>query len=330
VSLKTVFGRSIRGWLPEEPKMPKSKLERILQPIAVLVAATTVVSLFSSIFMVSQPIAALSTPLVVRSTPGSSLVEFEGVLQQNNTFIMVLTNGTHITSKSLTMTFSVTEKGGNECTAHLAVECDGFSNETSVDGSIVDGNLVIDSTRSIFLINPNHDLSGTRRIVLTETDDWRLTATVDTRTGKPSTAVEPYGVTALMVSAHNLLTEEGWPMCLILGYDPASGMLVYSGYSLSDVLLKKVGIELLLGGSLELVSYSDDLNLEFFNWDLFWAKLNTRVFLFYLHLSLLVVLAVVVVVLFVIRKIRKRRRVGALNVPELHDNSTQNCDKRGW
>jgi hypothetical protein len=324
MSFKNFFARSIRGWLPEEPKMPKSKLERILQPIAVLVAATTVVSLFSSIFMVSQPIAALSTPLVVQSIPDSSLVEFEGVLQQNNTFIMVLTNGTHITSKNLAMTFSVTERGGNECTAHLAVECDDFSNETSVDGNIVDGNLVIDSTRSIFLINPN--VTRKQNIVLTETADWSLNATVNTRTGKPSTAVEPYGVTAQVVSAHNSLTEEGWPMSLILGYDPISGMLVHSGYSLSDVLLKKVGIELLLGGSLGLVSYSDDLNLEFFNWELFWARLNAKFFLFYLHLSLLVVLAVVVVVLFVIRKRRKRRQVGALSIPELPDN----CDKRGW
>lgn len=330
MSSESFFEQLIRGWLPAEPKMPKSKLERALQPIAVLVAATTVVSLFSSIFMVSQPIAAVSAPLVVQSIPNSSLVKFEGVLQQNNSFIMVLTNGTHITSKNLAMTFSVTERGRNECTVHLAVECDGFSNETSVDGRIVDGNLVIDSTRSIFLINPNHNLSRTKRIVLTETDAWSLTANVDTRTGKPSTAVEPYGVTALMVSAPQTMTEEGWPMCLILGYDPTSGMLVYSGYSLSDVLLKKLGIELLLGGSLGLVSYSDGLNLEFFNRDLFWARLNTKVFLFYLHLSLLVVLAVVAVVLFVTRKIRKRRQLGALDIPELHDNSTQNCDRKGW
>ena len=322
------FAQLIRGWLPEEPKMPKNKLERILQPIAVLVAATTVVSLFSSIFMVSQPTAALVTPLIVQSTPNSSLVKFEGVLQQNNTFIMVLTNGTHITSKNLTMTFSVTERGGNECTAHLAFECDKFSNETTVDGRIVDGNLVIDSTRSIFLINPN--VTRKQNIVLTETADWSLNATVNTRTGNPSTAVEPYGVNALIVRAHNSLTEEGWPMSLTLGYDPISGMLVYSGYSLSDVLLKKVGIELLLGGSLGLVSYSDDLNLEFFNWDLFWARLNAKFFLFDLHLSLLVVLAVVAVVLFISRKRRKRRQVGALNIPELHDNSTQNCDRKGW
>jgi len=324
------FFDSIRGWLPEEPKMPKRKLKQLRTPLAVLVVTSTVVSLFSSIFMVSQPIAALSTPLVVQSTPGSSLVEFEGFLQQNNTFIMVLTNGTHITSEKLALTFSVTEKGGNECTAHLTVDCDNFSNETSVDGRIVDGNLVIDSTRSLFLINPNHDLSRTNWIVLTETDDWSLTANVDTRKGKPSTAVEPYGVTALIVRAHNSMTEEGWPMSLTLGYDPCSGMLVYSGYSLSDVLLKKVGIELLLGGSLELISYSDDLNLEFFNWDNFWARLNAKAFLFHLHLSLFVVLAVAVVVLFVIRKIRKRRQLGALNVPESHSNSTQNCNKRGW
>ena len=49
--------------------------------------------------------------------------------------------------------------------------------------------------------------------------------------------------------------------------------------------------------------------------------------MFYLHLSSLVVLAVVIVVLFVIRKIKKRRQVSALNIPELHDDSTKTVTK---
>ena len=327
MSSKNFFVRSIRGWLPEEPKMPKSKLRRTLQPIALMAVATTIVSLFFSPFFVSTQTAAMVPPLlVVQATPNSSYVELTGVADENCSFILVLTDGNHRYSENLTLTFSLTEKGGGKCIAGLAVECDSFSNDTSVDGSIVDGNLVIDSRKSLFLINP--DLSeGT--VVLTEADDWQLAANVRAR-GNPSTAVEPYGVTAVMASSHGSLTEEGWPMSLLLGYDPDSGLLVYSGYSLSDVLLKKLGIELLLGGSLELVSYSDDLNLEFSNRDLFWAQLNTKFFLFYSGLFLLVASAVVTVVLFLIRKIKKRRQLNALSIPDLPDTFTKNCDKRGW
>jgi len=328
MSFKNFFERSIRGWLPEEPKMPKSKLKRIRTPIATLLVATTVFSLFSSVFMFNQPAVLLPPPLIAQSTPNSSYVEFKGILQQNNSFILILTNGTHISSKNLTMTFSITEKSRNECTAHITIECDGFSNEASVEGSIVDGNLVIDSTRSIFLINPN--VTRKQKIVLTETDDWKLTATVDTRTGKTSTAIDPYRVTALMVSSSMSRTETGWPINVHLGYDPTTGILVYSGYSLSDVLLKEIGIELLLGGGLKLVSYSENLNLEVVNLPPPGSMSSVRFVLFILLVSLPVILPVAAVVVYIIRKKRKRTQVAALNILELHDNTTQNCDKRGW
>lgn len=304
MNFKDFFERRIRGWLPEEPKMPKSKLKRIRTPIAILVVATTVFSLFSSVFMFNQPAVLLPPPLIVQSTPNSSYVEFKGILQQNNSFILVLTNRSHIFSKNLTMTFSITEKSGNECTAHLAVECDGFSNEASVDGSIVNGNLVIDSTRSIFLINPN--VTRKQKIVLTETDDWKLTANVQSIKGKPSTAIDPYRVNALMVSSSISRTETGWPISVHLGYDPTTGILVYSGYSLSDVLLKELGIELLLGGGLKLVSYSENLNLEVVNLPPPGSMLSVWFVLFILLVSLSVILPVVAVVVYIIRKKRKR------------------------
>lgn len=325
MSFKNFFARSIRGWLPEEPKMPKSKLKRYRAPIAVLVAATTIVTLFSSSFFVANQTAALlSPPMIVPSAPNSSYVELGGVEPANSSssFILVLTNGNHIFPKNFTLTFSITEKSGNKCTVRFAVECDGFSNEAAVDGSIVDGNLIIDSRRSIFLINPN--VTG-KNVVLTETDNWKLSATVDSTAGKVSTAIDPYGVTAVKVSSPASRTEKGWPLGLRLGYDPTTGILVYSAFSISDVLLEKLGIDLLIGG-LKLVSYSENLNLEVVNLPPPGLMSSVWFVLVTLLVSSPVIVPVVAVVVYILRKRRKRRQAGAHNILELHDNTGQSCE----
>lgn len=108
-----------------------------------------------------------------------------------------------------------------------------------------------------------------------------------------------------------------------LGYDPDTGILIYSMYSLSDVLLEKLGIDLLLGGSLELVSYSDNLNLEVVNIPPP-QYFNLGFILSVVFVSSLVIVPIVVV--HVVRKRRKRTRTGAHNILELHDNTTQNCE----
>jgi hypothetical protein len=310
----------IRGWLPEEPKMPKHTFRRMRTPIAVWAVATTVVSLFSFVFLFGQSAALLPPPLTVQSAPNTSFVEFKGVLQQNNSFIMVLTDGTHITSKNLTLTFLINEESDNRCRVHLDFECDSFAKEKSVDGSIVDRSLVVDSRRSLFLINPN--ATKTRNVVLTEAHGHELRANMDARMGHPSTAVEPYGVTAQMVSSTQP-HYSGLPMYLILGYDPDTGILLYSGYSLTDVLLEKLGIELLLGGSLKLVSYSENLNLEFFNWSTFWARVSFTGIFFYSQMVLFAAISSVVTVRFVIRKIRERRRTAALGISVFRDGKVE-------
>jgi len=317
------FEQLIQGWLPEEPKMLKSRLRRILPPVAVLVAATTIFSLFSSPFFVSSQTAVLvPPPMIIPAAPNSSYVKLAGVADTNSSFILVSADGNYIGSETLTMAFSITEKGGDKCTAWLAVECDGFSNEVTVDGSIVDGNLVIDSRKSLFLINP--DVTQ-RHIVLTETDDWELPAIVSSKTRKPSTAIDPYRVTAVWISSDTIRTVKGWPLMLHAGYDPDTGILVYSGYSLSDVLLEKLGIDLLLGGSLELVSYSENLNLEIASIPLP-QYFNLGFVLFIVLVSSLVIVPIVAV--YVVRKRRKRTQADAHNILELQDNTGRNCE--GW
>jgi len=139
-----------RGWLPEEPKMPKSKLKRAFPPIAILLTVTAALSLFSSALTFNQPTALPTVPTGTQSVPSFASVKFNGALEQNNSFLLVLTNGSHITSKELTLSLSFNEKNENEYNVHIAVEGGGFFNEKTVDGHISDGRLIINSTPSIF------------------------------------------------------------------------------------------------------------------------------------------------------------------------------------
>lgn len=315
----------IRGWIPEEPKMPKKKLKQLRTPLAVLAVASTVFSLFSySLFLSPQTAALVPPPLVVPSAPNSSYVELTGVAGEESSLIMVLLDDGHqLFSENLTVALSITEKGGDACTAWIAVESDSFSKEVSVDGTIVDGNLVIDSRKSLFMVNPN--LSG-GEVVLTETDDWKLYACVGDTERRFSTAVEPYIVTAVGVSASASRTEKGWPLSLQAGYDPNTGILIYSSFSISDVLLEKLGIDLLIG-RLELASYSENLNLEVANRPQ--PSLLSR---FGSVLAVLLVFAPVTVPLvgYLLYRRRKRTQLDASNISEWYDDSTQNCDGKGW
>lgn len=320
------LGKLIRGWLPEEPKMPKSKLRRALPPIAVLLTATVALSLFSSALTFNQPTAPPTAPTGKQTVPSFASVKFDGVLQENNSFILVLTNGSHINSKELTLSLSLNEKKENEYDVHIAVEGGGFFNEKTVDGYVSDGKLIVNATPSVFLTK-TEQLEKGKQILLSETDDWKLEAKVDTTTAKLSTAIDNNWVDGVMVSSSQL-TESGWPMQLMLGYDSSTGILVYSGWSLSDVLLKEIGVELILGGSLELVSYSDNLDLKLASVPPSGQLVNFGFFLFLLGLSSPVAL----VTTFVAYKLHRKRLtlVDPLTVQESRDVNMRNCSKKGW
>jgi hypothetical protein len=320
MSFKNFFARSIRGWLPEEPKMPKSRLKRTLPPIAVLVATTTIVSLISpSVFFPNTAVLA-APPLIVSNAPNSFFVELGGVVDNPEGFILVLSDGNIISPNNLALKVTLTEKSGSDCNVHLAVECEDFSNEISVDGSIVNGHLIIDPERSLFLINP--DVTKRQNIVLAGSNGWKLDGTVNSISAKPSTAIDPYKVTAIMVSSPATRTEKGWPLSLSTGYDPNNGILIHSGMSLSDVLLEKLGIDLIIG-ELNLVSYSENLNLEINSTHPALQFLNSSAILFVTIVSSMII---VLVVVCVTRSKRRRRQAGACNVLEFHDNTVRNCE----
>jgi hypothetical protein len=327
MNLKKQRQKYIRGWLPEEPKMPKSKLKRAFPPIAVLLTVTAALSLFSSALTCNQPAATPTVPAGTQNVPSFASVKFNGVLQENNSFILVLTNGTHIISEDLTLSLSFNEKKENEYVMHIAVESGNFSDETTVSGYISDGKLIIMDTASVFLTKTDEIEKG-NRVLLSETDDWKLTGNIDTVTGKPSTAIDDQRIEAIIVTSSQL-TESGWPMQLTLGYDASTGILVYSGWSLSDVLLRAIGVELILGGSLELSSYSDNLNLKLANMPPPGQLLNFGFFLFILGLSSFAAL-IATTMMYMVHERRQSVRVDPLTAGELRDASMRNCGRKGW
>jgi hypothetical protein len=313
------FVDSIRGWVPEDPKMPKNRHKRFHMSMVTFLATTGAISMIFSFFMYLQPILAIAPPLSVQAEPNSSYIELMGILEQNHTFGMILTNGTYTSSDNLKLTFLVTQKSPDKCNVQFTFDCDHFCESISVEGNIIDGSLVIDSRPSVFLINSN--VTKNRVVTLTEKGNWTLNAYLREETSHPSTAAEPYGVTALMAfsdKSHSTGSYMRW----MLGYEPNTGILLYSGYSISDVLLEKVGVDLLTGGSLELASYSDNLNLEFYNWELLWMRLNIVVFCTYVGMALLVVAPTVFAAFKIRKKLQKRRHMSAVADSKSFVNNT--------
>ena len=317
MSFKNFFARSIRGWLPEEPKMPKSRLKRYQVPLAVFVAATTIFSLFSSSFFVSNQTAAIAaSPLAVSGFINTSFVELGGVSETpNNEFILVLSNGDYVSSDALKLTLFIDKSSGARCTVTFTVECDDYSGHAQVTGYIINGNLLIDSKRSLFMINPEVT-SG--NLLFSKSSGWRLSSSVAHKTRRFS-ALDRYSDNSVSVSSNLHRTEKGWPVKLDLGYDHNSGLLIYSGHSISDVLLEQVGIDNLCGPPLKQKSlathYESGLGKP--------TPSSLRYVPCFL-LSSLVSLAVVVVYLLYRR--RKRRQVGAHSILEYHDNFGQSCE----
>jgi hypothetical protein len=225
----------------------------------------------------------------------------------------------------LTLSLSFNEKKENEYAVHIAVEGGCFFNEKTVDGYVSDGRLIVNSVPSVFLTK-TEQLEKGNRVLLSETADWKLNGNVDTTTAKLSTAIDDNRVAGIMVSSSQL-TESGWPMQLMLGYDPSTGILVYSGWSLSDVLLKEIGIELILGGSLELASYSENLQLQLASFSPPSQMFNAGFILFLFGLSSFAAVVATVLV-YIVHERMKITHADPLTAGKLHDASIRNCDRK--
>ena len=301
MSFKNCLQQFFWGWVPEEPKLPKRRVASFRVPVVTFIAVTSVTSLFSLAFVFLNMTVLFPPPLVVESAPNSSYVELSGVYDNNynNTYYLVLTNGTQINSENLTLSYTITKQSSERCTVNVAVECDTFSNQTTVDGTIENGNLVIDSTRSLFLINPN--LTKNQKVVLAETSDGKLDSTVLSVNSRASTTADRnYVKPTIAVLSKD--PESSSPFYYMFSdYSQNTGALVELGGRVSDVLLKKLGIDVIINGNLCLNTYSENLDLDIINYD----TANFTNFGFVLFLST-VFTGVVLSTRFVVQLIRSK------------------------
>ena len=280
MSLKNYFKRSTRGWLPEEPKNSRSKLRRAFVPATILLTATAVFSLFSSgfLFQLTTSSTTIIPPYVHASTGVSSYnVKFQGIVPSGstgytiingtrqeieNTFHILYTNGSSTNTKTLNMTFSTIQKNENTYQIQLTIEGDNFSDAISIDALFSNGQLKVNSAPSIFMVSPALLKEG-NMIRFGESSDWTLIGNVSSGVWKLQTAIEDQRVKTVDVRAWHATASvpNGW-LSLDLGYDPESGMLVSTMGALSDVLLNKMGIKLIIDSHFGLASFSDNLNIQ--------------------------------------------------------------------
>jgi hypothetical protein len=65
-----------------------------------------------------------------------------------------------------------------------------------------------------------------------------------------------------MVTAYHTTDSDSMTMPLTLGFDPETGVLTEAAGQLTDVLLDEMDIYFILGGTFELISYSENLNFD--------------------------------------------------------------------
>jgi hypothetical protein len=275
-----------RGWIPQTPKTPKRKINRIHTSVAIVLSTAILVSLFSSAFVV-QLIApsTLVLPAYIHTSasnpPFSTYIDFQGLLIEygdnssysiidgvyqkfENSFHVYWKNGSITSTKALNMSFSTNAEGYNDenCQVHIALVGDNFSVEKTLDGEMVNGRLMINNNPSIFKINPNTLVSGTQ-IQIAETSDWRLIGDVSNNTRRLTTAIDDYLIQVKGVRAYHSTANvpKNW-LILNLGYDTNTGMLVSTQGVLSDALLDSVGVKFIMDSFFQVVSYSANLDLE--------------------------------------------------------------------
>jgi hypothetical protein len=241
--------------------------------------------------------------------PSSFDISFRGISRSNPAYIQLeLSNGTTVTAKEVSLNFSMTYKGDDTYAVHISVQGDSFLSDATVFASVVDEHLVVDSMKSIFKINPQL-LNQSGNFVLAERSDYNIVGKVIAPTGKALTTMPDTLVRAIMVESFHVANNTS-QRPLILGYDPASGVVVNAGPIVSDILLKKIGIDFISGGAFQLVSFSNTLNLELI--PLSSLTINSTSNSWY-TISLLIAIPAVfvgVIVLFLLSRKKRSRKIG--------------------
>ena len=139
------------------------------------------------------------------SFPSSFYVTFKGELQldaslesndaaQETAHILQFLNGTYYGAKTVLFTFSMEESPNGEYTAKFVLTFDDFSNEVTLPATVSNGRVYIDSTPTMFVVNPKDLIDD--NIIRLQTENWSFSGTVmnDGRPAYSETLIEDYRV----------------------------------------------------------------------------------------------------------------------------------------
>jgi len=199
------------------------------------------------------------------SFPSAFYVTFQGYVQSSSSnddprlWVQFL-NGTSYSPKTTLFTFSMEELAEGEHIVKFMLTFDDFYDEISVPATVSNGRVYIDSTETIFVVDPN-SLIDDNTLQLYQTETLALSGTVFTE-GRPTTLIEDYHIVSKIVRTSYQQTNSsglfiGSPY---LWFDQKTGVLTRASAQISDILLNKLGIEFIFGGRFELLDYSKNLN----------------------------------------------------------------------
>ena len=203
------------------------------------------------------------------SFPSTFHVTFQGHMTSSDpnpdgiapTLWVQLLNGTDCHPETVNFTFSMEESPEGEYTAKFMLTFDNFSKEVSLPATVSNGRVYIDSTPTIFVVDPASLVDG-KTIQLFKTENMTLSGTV-LEDGRPTTLINNYRVASKVVRATYAQTNSSNLISLgstMLFFDPKTGVLTQAPSKFSDVLLNKLGVEFIVGGIFELSDYSENLN----------------------------------------------------------------------
>lgn len=219
-------------------------------------------------------------------------------------------DGTYRYLDTASFTFSMEKSTNGEYTVKFMLALsDGFSEEVSLPATVSEGRVYIDSTPTIFVVNPSSLIEG-NTIQLWQKETLSLSGTVKTDSW-PETSIEDYYVSSTRVegvyqqtgSSNSLL---GAPF---LFFDSKTGVLTGISPRVEDVLLNKVGVASISGGNFVLSDYSENLNFTLDNPYAPFQK-HSQSFFWWLILVPVFVISFGLIVFFVYRRSFLKKKNG--------------------
>lgn len=266
-----------------------------------------------------------STPTIGanNSFPSTFYVTFQGYMQPSSsdlnsdepppTLWMRFLNGTDCYPETVRFSFSMEESPEGEYTVKFMLTFDDFYDEVSLPATVSNGRVYIDSTPTIFVVDPASLVDG-NTIQLFQTENLALSGTV-LMDGRPTTLINDYRVTSKVVRASYQQTDSSellLPGSTMLFFDPKTGVLTQAPSKFSDVLLNKLGVEFIFGGIFELLDYSENLNFTL-------VRMSPPLWILVSIPAFLIVL--VLVVFFAYRTLKKKkakRKTNSNNPSKIH------------